>query len=172
MPSNLELFELKQEDLQRYWPFLRRGLDDIKRKIRPNWLPEDIFTVLRAGQVSCVIGRRGTRLLGFQVYSKQQRPFSYEPELFIWAAWNLPLRERQGDDDMRELVLAMWRHVGNVATSNYGTDNIAWMTRYGRAKAFKEKYGWRPAYAAFQVKANEIADGSEKWRLAESLFER
>jgi hypothetical protein len=148
-----ELFELKQEDLHHYWEsLLQRGVADIKRDMKPNWLPEDIFSALRQQQVSCVIARRAERLLGFLIYSKQLRIFNYQPELFVWCAWNLPLKEWLPTDDMPAVVTQVWTYVANVAKSQYGTTEITWITRPGRAKAFGRRFGWQPAWVTMTAK--------------------
>lgn len=114
-----------------------------------------MYAALRGAQVNCVMARGlHNRLLGFQIYSKQLRPFSYEPELFIWAAWDLPIREWLDIDDMTNMVAMMWRYIENIAMTNYGTDHIAMVTKYSRAKAFAKKFGWKPTYVTFQITAN------------------
>jgi len=164
---NLEIFEPKPEELHEFWPFIRRGLEVIKKRIQPNWIPEDVYSMLRANMATCTIAARTPgygesglpwqprRLLGFGIYSKQFRPFSFEPEGFIWAAWNLPMNEWLPEDDMPATVAATRRHVGIQIQTAYGTNKITWATRYSRAKAFLAKFGWRPAYVTFQVTVDE-----------------
>jgi hypothetical protein len=149
----LILFEVTPERLQDLWPFLRRGLDSVHKRMHPDWLPESVFTALAMGGASCVIAQRRNRLLGFQVYYRQLKPWSKKPELFIWAAWDLPIKEWQEGDDIPEMVAAMWRYVNNIAISNYGTDVITWGTTVGRARAYEKKYGWKPKYVTFYIKA-------------------
>lgn len=151
MKSPLTLFELKPDQLHQWWPLLKRGLDEIKRKIGPDYIPEDIYAALRNGQTSCVIAQRSSRPLGFVVYYKQLRPFSARPELFIWAAWDLPYQLRQEGDDVDEMVARMWEYLTLVAKNAYGTDQIAWMTKPRRASAFARKFGWQPTFTLFQV---------------------
>lgn len=142
-----ELYELRQEDLHRYWEALiQRGVVDIKRSLKPNWRVEDIYAALRNQQVSCVIPRRADRLLGFLIYNRQLRIFSYEPECFIWAAWTLPIREWQPGDDMPGVVRTVWEYIANVAKNQYQTNQISWNTRPGRAKAFSKKFGWKATW--------------------------
>jgi hypothetical protein len=170
-----ELFELKQEDLHKFWPFLLRGITDIKRTLKPHWIPEDIYSALRAGQVSCLLARRAVglafaysgspgpkdafasdpsegRLLGFLIYNRQLRPFSFESEAFIWCAWNLPIKEWLPDDDMRQAVTSCFDYVANVARTQYGTSEISWITRPGRAKAFQKKFGWRASWVTMSAR--------------------
>lgn len=149
----LSLIEVKPETLHQHWPFIRRGLDLIVRRIRPDWIAENIFAALQAGQTNCVISARGQRPIGFVVYYRQVRPFSGKAELFIWAAWDLPIRESRPDDDLPEMVALVWRYLEQVAISNYKTDEITWGTSASRAKAFEAKYGWKPRFVTFQIKA-------------------
>jgi hypothetical protein len=150
--SQAELYELKPEQLHEYWPFLLRGVTDLKRTMKTNWIPEDIYSALRTSQVNCVIPRRGDRLLGFLIYSKQLRIFNFLPEMFVWAAWNLPIREWQPDDDMAGTVAAVWNYIANIAKTSYGTNEISWVTRPSRAKAFARKFGWQPTWVTMTAK--------------------
>lgn len=158
----LNLFDLKPEHLHAFWPFIRMGLEDIKRKMGPDYIPEDVYTSIRNGHVTCTMIRRGGRDLGFVIYYRQVRPFSARPELFVWVAWNRPYpRVRNGvlistehrlpADGMEEVVPTAWQYLINVAKTQYGTDQISWITRPKRAKAFARKYGWEPAFSMYQV---------------------
>jgi hypothetical protein len=141
----LTLFELKPERLHELWPFIQRGLIAVEKKVKPDWRPEDVYAALRAGQASCVIVEQGSARLGFLVYYRQIRPFSGKPELFVWAAWDIGLRP--------DVISAVWRYINNVAISNYGTDVITWGTSARRARSFERKYGWKPAFVTFHIKA-------------------
>ena len=152
MVSQAELHELKPEELHKFWPLLRRGVNDIKRKCKPNWVPEDIYSAIRTAQVNCVISLRGERFLGFVIYSKQLRIFNYLPELFVWLAWNLPVREWLADDDMPAAVTQVWQYIANVARTQYQTDQITWITPPGRARAFSRRFGWRAAWVTMTAK--------------------
>lgn len=148
-----ELFELRQEQLHELWDaILERGLIDIRRDMKPNWRIEDVYSALRAQQVNCVLARRAGRILGFLIYSKQLRIFNFLPEMFVWAAWNLPIREWQPDDDMAGTVAAVWNYIANIAKTSYGTNEITWVTRPSRAKAFARKFGWQPAWVTMTAK--------------------
>lgn len=148
----MELFEVKPEELHHYWPFLSRGMQDVKRDMKPNWIPEDLYAAIKGTQVNCVMARRGERLLGFLIYSKQQRIFNYDPELFVWCAWNIPIKEWLADDNMSEVVANVWKYIANVAKTSYGTNEITWVTRPRRAKAFWRKFGWSPTWVTLTVR--------------------
>ena len=148
-----ELFDLKQEELHLYWEaILHRGAADIKRDHKPSWRVEDIYSLLRNQQVTCTIARRGPRLLGFIIYNRQQRLFSFEPECFVWLGWNLPMREWVAEDHMPDVVEQVWNHVATVAKTQYQTDQITWITKPSRAKAFMRRFGWKPAWVTITVK--------------------
>jgi hypothetical protein len=147
-----DLIEVKPEQLHDFWPFLMRGVADIKRQFKPNWLPEDIFSAIRVQQVNCVIARRAERLLGFVVYSKQLLPFSFAPEAFVWLAWNLPIREWHPDDRMPSTVKQVWDYIADIARKQYGTDRVTWVTTPSRARAFARKFGWEPSWVTMTAK--------------------
>jgi hypothetical protein len=150
MPA--ELFELRQEQLHEMWPFILRGLDYVKKKLKPNWIPPDLYAFLRNGQLNCIIARRAERLLGFVIYGRQLRPFDFKPELFVWVAYELPMREWEPADEMPVTVQKIWQYLANLAKTQYQTDEITWLTRPGRAKAFARKFGWKPSWVTISVK--------------------
>ena len=152
MIEPLALFEAKPEQLQSYWPFIRRGLEIIKRKIKPDWLPEDIYGFLASDNSRALIAQRGSRLLGYVIYCKDLKPHSKQPVLFIRAAWNLPLKEQIPGDRMDEAVLAVWRCLETIAKTQLGTSEIAWWTTAARARAFERKYGWKAMHTSFYVR--------------------
>jgi len=146
----IDLYEMKQEELHHFWPFLQRGVNDIHHDLKPNWLPEDIFAVLRNQQVSCVIARRGKRLLAFAIYSRQLRYFSFLPEIFIWVGWTIPMREWQPEDDMPTVAPTVVGYIVDQARKQ-GIDQVTWITRPNRAKAFARKFGWKPAWTTIAI---------------------
>lgn len=147
----IEISDLKQEEMHKLWPFIRSGLADIRRVFKPNWIEEDIYAAVRNTQVNAIYMHRGERLLGFVVFNKQYRLFSYQPEMFIWAAWILPVRDWLKEDDMPLMVPTTWNYLTNVAKTQYQTDQITWITRPGRAKAFARKWGWKPQWVTVSV---------------------
>lgn len=147
-----DIFELRQEEFHRYWPFIKQGLDDVKRKIKPNWIAEDMYAALRAGQVNCVLGRINGRLMGYIIFGRQLRPFSFAPELFVWVYWCLPLRDWPDQEDMLQLGRDAWAWLANVAKTQYGTDQITWVTTPKRAQGFERRWGYQPTWVTMTVK--------------------
>lgn len=99
--------KVEPQALHDAWDFTLRGLLTIQKKLGPkrvDWRPEDVYLSIRTGAADLYLITRGARRLGFLVIYVQLRPFSGKRELFIWAAWDLPLRERQAGDDVPEAV--------------------------------------------------------------------
>lgn len=98
------IIPIKPADLHQYWPFLERGLNDIVRKVKPDWIPPDVYSALRAGSATVAIACRGDHQLGFVIYYRQERSWCNKADLFVWCMWNIPLRERLPDDDMPDAM--------------------------------------------------------------------
>ncbi len=150
-PWPVSLVEVKPETLHQHWPFIERGLLHVVRRVKPDWIPNDIYSALFTGATSCVVASRNGRNLGFVVYYRDVRFFSKTPQLFIWAAYDLPFRERTNLDNLPDVVSTVWRYLTVVAKGNFGTSVISWITTASRAEAFRRKYRWLPRYATFQV---------------------
>lgn len=150
-PWPVALTEVKPETLHQDWPFIKKGLTAVLAKVTPDWRDEDIYTALATGASNCVMARRGGRDIGFVVYYKLARPFSKKPDLFIWAAYTIPFKERLPSDNVPDLVATVWRYLCLVAKSNFGTSVIVFITTAKRAEAFKRKYRWLPRYVTFMV---------------------
>lgn len=150
-PWPVAFTEVRPETLHQYWPFIKKGLEAVARKVKPDWLPENIFSALFTGHTNCVMAQRGGKDIGFVVYYKLLRPFSQKADLFIWAAYTIPFKERTQADNVPDLVATVWRYLAGVAKSNFGTNVIVWITTAKRSEAFRRKYRWIPRYVTFQV---------------------
>jgi len=150
-PWPVLLSETKPETLHQDWQFIEQGLTAVIKRVKPDWIAADIYAALATGAANCVMARRAGKDLGFVVYYRQQRPFSKKPELFIWAAYTVPFKQRSQTDNVPDLVATVWRYLVIVAKSNFGTSVIAWITTAKRAESFRRKYRWLPRYVTFQV---------------------
>lgn len=147
----LDLVEVKPETLHHFWPFIDKGLKSVIRKVQPDWIEGDIYAALRGAQANAVIAVRGGHYLGFSVYYKQPRPFSLKPELFIWATYTIPLKERRPNDNVPAAFQAVWRYLERIAIYGYGTRSLAWIST---RKGFERQYGWRPRFMMFSVEVD------------------
>ena len=112
MPATIT--QLDPQKLHRYFPFIQRGLEDILRKNSPNrlishtkvrWRVEDVYAALQFKAATCYLVSRNRRLLGFFVVHPQQISWTDKTELFLWAAWAIPLRERRTEDYIDDAIL-------------------------------------------------------------------
>ena len=56
MVSSIGLLRpIAQSELRDYWPWLRAGLEDIAKRYKSDWIPEDIYGVLRSGNAGASI---------------------------------------------------------------------------------------------------------------------
>lgn len=138
---------VKPAELHQHWAFLRRGLDDIVRRVKPDWISEDIFGAIRADVVTAIIVSRGTHKLGFAVYHRQNRPWSGKYDLFLWAAWAIPLRERLPDDDLPQAIQHGIAYLHDVRRSIGAERLVAISSRRGLCK----KYGLKTLFYTLEI---------------------
>jgi hypothetical protein len=119
------------------WPFISRGIQAIKKRVPSDFQLEDIYASIRNGSSLAYTVSRGDRQLGFFVVYIQQRPFSGKKELFLWAAWSIPLRERIEGDDVPDAVAHSLWHMREQAKAA-GCDSIVHMS----SRRGFEKFGF------------------------------
>lgn len=100
--------EVKVHQLHAVWDFVRRGLLAIIEKTGDDWLPEDIYSELRAGASALFLIDVGDEQVGFVVLQVWPQYHS-GPRLFVRALWCEPgaLVEHQEavEQKLRELAL-------------------------------------------------------------------
>jgi hypothetical protein len=102
--GEIVIAQVNPQNLQAIWPFLRRGIDDIKARVESDFIAEDVYWWLRQNAAQAYLVSRGTRRLGFFVNYIQARPFSGIKEVMLWLAWAIPLAEREPDDHVMAAV--------------------------------------------------------------------
>lgn len=75
-------------DLGRDWPSVRQGLEKVKEHTSENWLPEDIYCAIKAGQAVLYIEKDG----GGFVILRQEQHFD-GPGIHIWCAYSKSLKK-------------------------------------------------------------------------------
>jgi hypothetical protein len=95
---------MRPEMLHEQWEWLKRGAQDICRKIAPHstWIPEDLYAALRypeASHLVCWIVSRNQRALGWACGDLERDKYG-QLEFFLWDAWDIPMRERLPEDDV------------------------------------------------------------------------
>lgn len=70
------------EDWRPLWPWVEEGLRDLCARLRPTWVPADVYAELKAGLASLVTIADDA---GFMVVKRLQ---DYDGQvLFVWALW-------------------------------------------------------------------------------------
>lgn len=139
MTQPLSITLIAPQDIHRHWEFVHRGLRDIIRKLGPrnvDFIPEDQYSAVRCGTSWLYVASRDNRNLAFVNCYVQKRGFSNRPELFIWALWALPLKERRPEDNFAEVSQVMRAHLIDLAVANgcdslLGLSNRKGLTRLG-----------------------------------------
>ena len=103
---NLSITPLTPETLHENWAFLKRGCEQILKRIRPressSWIPEDVYAALRypdASHTVCWIVARNHKALGWACGQLLRDQYG-KLEFVLWDAWDIPLAERNIDDDV------------------------------------------------------------------------
>jgi len=108
-------------------------------------MPFDVLGAIRGGQAECVIVSRGTKALGFVVWYRQARPWSGKLDLFVWAAWAIPLREREAGDNVSEAVLLTVQWLKEQKRL-IGANKIVFISS---RKGFARRFGFKPVLMTF-----------------------
>lgn len=138
---------VKPAELHQAWDFLERGLEDIRRKVKPDWRSPDVFGAIRAEWATACIVSRGHRYLGFIVWHKQQRGWSGIMDVFLWAGWALPLRERLPGDGIAEAHWRVREYLYAVKQAIGAQKIIAVSSRKGLVK----KYGFKELFFTLEM---------------------
>jgi hypothetical protein len=86
MPSpDRQLIYINPTDLHDHWPLIKTGLEEVKKRSKDVWIPEDVYSALRSGASTLHIGYDGEDYDGFVVLNQIQE---YDgARLFIWIAY-------------------------------------------------------------------------------------
>ena len=71
------------EDLRKWWPSIREGLNKIKTYSPENWIPEDVYTDCFNQKAMLWVAIDNQRFAGFFILQP------IDNSLHVWAAWTL-----------------------------------------------------------------------------------
>lgn len=75
---------LNQQGVREMWGWIRAGLERIRRKTDPDWLPEDVWVDLMAGTAVCRVYRDSNNDdVGFVIL--QRMDYKHGASLFVWC---------------------------------------------------------------------------------------
>lgn len=125
------LMELELTDIRKAWDTVRLGLEHVRRKASPEWLPEDIYAACVTGQAFLYSAD-----CGFIVVQPQTNKITSEPELLVWVAYS----------NMPDSVSTFQGAVDNVARDNGFKRLVMWSNRPGWEKV----PGWVPKNVIYE----------------------
>lgn len=76
---------MSQEDIVQHWVFIRKGLEIVRAKARANWIPEDIYKMLREKSCGLFLCEDEERMIGYVIVSIDAR-FDCK-SAFVWALY-------------------------------------------------------------------------------------
>ena len=74
---------IEQKELRKWWPSIRKGLDEIKSHSPENWIPEDVYADCFNGISSLFVVIDNQRFAGFFILQPM------ENTVHVWAGWTL-----------------------------------------------------------------------------------
>jgi len=119
-------------DLHGCWDFVRRGLDILVTQQADTWLPEDVYAMLRGGQMTVFLAARGEALEGF-VLAMRQAGWAGDV-LYWWAAWAEP--------GLPDICPTYWAELKRIALSA-GCSRMAFASNRRGWEKVAPRYGFR-----------------------------
>lgn len=167
--SPLRITALDPQKLHFYFPFIKRGLEDILRKNTPRksrgslsevfantkvrWRPEDIYAALAYKTATAYLASRNRRLLGFFVVHPQPVAFTHKTELFLWTAWTLPLRERHPEDDFPDVIRQSVAFMARLKAEGGHAEMTMLSLRPGFMRREPYRTWFEPQFTSFTLRA-------------------
>jgi hypothetical protein len=124
-----EFKHIPVDDLRKWWPSIRAGLDKIKGRSPENWIPEDVYTDCWNQKAMLWVVLKNNHFYGFFILQPMGE------ELHVWAAWTLE-NDYQVVQKGLQFIKNMARDA-NVKYLTFASHRPGWNRK---AKA----YGFRP----------------------------
>jgi hypothetical protein len=145
-PQPVSINQVQPTFLHDVWPFVRIGVETVKRKVKPDFIPEDVYAAVRFNNAQLYMVTRGPRALGFFVTYTQRRPFSNKLEYLLWIGYAIPLRERLPDDNLPEAVAMSLAFMREQARTLGAVGPVMLSTRKGF-----ERYGFTSGFTTWSM---------------------
>lgn len=141
-------FQVNPAQLHTWWSFVRTGLETVRRKTKPEWLSEDIYSALRTGSAVLLLAMCGPNPVGFTISYVADIPFSGRKETFIWVAWTISPRDRHPDWDVEAAITNNFDTIVAMARAS-GVSRLSCLSpRPGFAK-WASKFGFHRTISTF-----------------------
>jgi len=140
--SRHEFIFVQPKELHEYWPTIRPGLEKVC-KFGDAWIPEDVYTCIKAGTAHLHLIYEGEDLLGFVVTMPVH---DYKGiSLHVWAIHSFG--QNQSTHDAMHLQLDEWAQKMEAHRITFHSPRKGWE----RAAA---RYGFKPTQVIFEKQVN------------------
>lgn len=155
MTNTATHIELVHPDkLHRFWPFLKRGLDHVIRKTKPDWIAEDVYAKLATNQASAYVVYLRDIPLGFAVACLQKRMYGDKTDLCVWCGWSLPMADLQkmriAEDEARGYEDQLMHYLKEVARTAHCAACLIYSPRPGMERR-AAKWGYKKALVRYDL---------------------
>jgi hypothetical protein len=171
MSAPLRIVELNPAKLHFYFPFIKRGLEDILRKntvpraaqlpevlanTKVRWRSEDVYAALAYKTATAYLVSRNRRLLGFFIVHPQPINFTDKTELFLWTAWALPIRERRPQDDFPDAIRRSITFLAALKEQGKHAELTMLTMRPGFLRREPYRQWFEPQFTSFYLKSRAM----------------
>ena len=146
LAQSVSITQVPSLSLHDVWNFVERGIETVRRKVKPDFLAPDVYAAIRFNNAQLYMVTRGPRALGFFVTYTQHRPFSNRLEYLLWIGYSIPLRERLPDDNVSEAVAMSLAFMQQQARALGAAGPVMLSTRKGW-----ERYGFTSGFTTWTM---------------------
>lgn len=132
----IEFKHIPANELRKWWPSVRDGLNKIKSHSPENWIPEDVYTDCFNRASDLFVAIRDQRYAGFFVLQPQ------ENTVHVWAAWTV--------ENDTELVANGLKYIKSLA-GQVGAKYISFSSHRKGWHRRAVAYGFRPKHYICEV---------------------
>lgn len=123
------------EALRSHWPRIKTSLEAVQAKAPEDWICEDVYHAIKAGEAACHIAVDGQGYAGLLITQALQADYSREPLFHVWITHNA------SDADVFTAGLAMVRDMAKIAGARritFGSPRNGWGKRFPLVSATYE----------------------------------
>jgi hypothetical protein len=124
--------------LRNVWETVRASLLVVMDKSAEDWIPEDIYHAIKAGDAALHLVKSGGALVGVMVTRLIRSEFTEDTHLHVWAAHNL------GETDVVEVSFERLREMARACGAKmvtFGSTRKGWGRKH---ETLSTLYGVRP----------------------------
>lgn len=123
----MELTLVTPQGLRAAWPLILPSLQAVQAKAADDWIPEDVYHAIKAGDAACHVGTDATGYCGILITTRTIAEFSGTPALHVWIVHNT------GGADVLEAGLPLLRQMARragAARITFGSPRPGWGKRF------------------------------------------